>query len=599
MDLIKFADIQKTLPNSPGIYKYYGGNKQLLYIGKAKNIRKRVSSYFNKNNHSYKTNELVKQIITIEFTIVESEHDALLLENSLIKEFKPKYNIVLKDDKTYPYIVIKNEPFSRVFLTRRKQNDQSEYIGPFTSTFNARELLTFIKTHIPLRTCSLALNQSNIEKNKFKVCLEFHLGNCKAPCVGLQSIDDYKKGLENIRHILKGNFNQIITEYKTKQKEFVTGLAFEKAEQLQQKINNLKDYQAKSIIVSPRLGDIDVFGMSTFEDNIVVSFLAVRNGTITNSKTSSFNTKIEETKEDLLSQSIIHFQTLVGSNAKELILPFPIEFGLDPFKITVPKSGEKKKLLTLAETNANYFIEEMRKKKMLHLNDKSSDKHSLLKKVKEALSLKNTPVHIECFDNSNFQGAYPVSAMVCFKNGMPSKSDYRHFNIQTVFGINDFATMKEAVSRRYKRLKEENTALPQLVIIDGGKGQLSAAAEAIEALDLTGQMTLVGLAKNQEELFFVGDQESLKLGYDSEVLRFIRGIRDEVHNYGVTFHRKQRSKGTFVNELESIHGIGPQTARDLLTHFRSVKKIKEARIQDIEAIVGKTKANLIHTYFEQ
>ncbi len=599
MDLIKFADIQKTLPNSPGIYKYYGGNKQLLYIGKAKNIRKRVSSYFNKNNHSYKTNELVKQIITIEFTIVESEHDALLLENSLIKEFKPKYNIVLKDDKTYPYIVIKNEPFSRVFLTRRKQNDQSEYIGPFTSTFNARELLTFIKTHIPLRTCSLALNQSNIEKNKFKVCLEFHLGNCKAPCVGLQSIDDYKKGLENIRHILKGNFNQIITEYKTKQKEFVTGLAFEKAEQLQQKINNLKDYQAKSIIVSPRLGDIDVFGMSTFEDNIVVSFLAVRNGTITNSKTSSFNTKIEETKEDLLSQSIIHFQTLVGSNAKELILPFPIEFGLDPFKITVPKSGEKKKLLTLAETNANYFIEEMRKKKMLHLNDKTSDKHSLLKKVKEALSLKNTPVHIECFDNSNFQGAYPVSAMVCFKNGMPSKSDYRHFNIQTVFGINDFATMKEAVSRRYKRLKEENTALPQLVIIDGGKGQLSAAAEAIEALDLTGQMTLVGLAKNQEELFFVGDQESLKLGYDSEVLRFIRGIRDEVHNYGVTFHRKQRSKGTFVNELESIHGIGPQTARDLLTHFRSVKKIKEARIQDIEAIVGKTKANLIHTYFEQ
>ena len=599
MDLIKFADIQKTLPNSPGIYKYYGGNKQLLYIGKAKNIRKRVSSYFNKNNHSYKTNELVKQIITIEFTIVESEHDALLLENSLIKEFKPKYNIVLKDDKTYPYIVIKNEPFSRVFLTRRKQNDQSEYIGPFTSTFNARELLTFIKTHIPLRTCSLALNQSNIEKNKFKVCLEFHLGNCKAPCVGLQSIDDYKKGLENIRHILKGNFNQIITEYKTKQKEFVTGLAFEKAEQLQQKINNLKDYQAKSIIVSPRLGDIDVFGMSTFEDNIVVSFLAVRNGTITNSKTSSFNTKIEETKEDLLSQSIIHFQTLVGSNAKELILPFPIEFGLDPFKITVPKSGEKKKLLTLAETNANYFIEEMRKKKMLHLNDKSSDKHSLLKKVKEALSLKNTPVHIECFDNSNFQGAYPVSAMVCFKNGMPSKSDYRHFNVQTVHGINDFATMKEAVSRRYKRLKEENTALPQLVIIDGGKGQLSAAAEAIEALDLTGQMTLVGLAKNQEELFFVGDQESLKLGYDSEVLRFIRGIRDEVHNYGVTFHRKQRSKGTFVNELESIHGIGPQTARDLLTHFRSVKKIKEARIQDIEAIVGKTKANLIHTYFEQ
>jgi len=599
MEQNQFYSIQKTLPNSPGIYKYFGVNKQLLYIGKAKNVRKRVSSYFNKNNHSYKTNELVKQIIHIEFTIVESEHDALLLENSLIKEFKPKYNIVLKDDKTYPYIVIKNEPFSRVFLTRRKQNDQSEYIGPFTSTFNARELLTFIKTHIPLRTCNLALNQANIQKNKFKVCLEYHLGNCKAPCVGVQTIEDYNKGLDNIRHILRGNFNEIITEYKTKQKEFITGLAFEKAEHLQQKINNLKDYQAKSIIVSPRLGDIDVFGMSTFEDNIVVSFLAVRNGTITNSKTSSFNTKIEETKEDLLSQSIIHFQTLVGSNAKELILPFPIDFGLDPFKITVPKSGEKKKLLALAETNSNYFIEEMRKKKMLHLNDKNADKQLLLKNVKAALSLKNTPTHIECFDNSNFQGAYPVSAMVCFKNGIPSKSDYRHFNVQTVQGINDFATMKESVYRRYKRLKEEDTALPELVIIDGGKGQLSAAAEAVEELHLTGQMTLVGLAKNQEELFFVGDQESLKLGYDTEVLRFIRSIRDEVHHYGVTFHRKQRSKGTFVNELESIHGIGPETARDLLTHFRSVKKIKEARLEDIAEVVGKTKADLIHTYFEQ
>ena len=599
MEQTQFYSIQKTLPNSPGIYKYFGVNKQLLYIGKAKNIRKRVSSYFNKNNHSYKTNELVRQIIQIEFTIVESEHDALLLENSLIKEFKPKYNIVLKDDKTYPYIAIKKEAFPRVFLTRRKINDQSEYIGPFTSTLKVRDLLTFIKTHIPLRTCNLALNQTNIQKNKFKVCLEYHLGNCKAPCVGLQSIEDYNKGLDNIRHILKGNFNEIITEYKTKQKEFIRSLAFEKAEHLQQKINNLKDYQAKSIIVSPRLGDMDVFGMATFEDNIVISFLAVRNGTITNSKISSFSTKIEETNEDLLSQSIIHFQTLVGSNAKELIIPFPIEFGLDPFKMTIPKNGEKKKLLTLAETNANYFIEEMRKKKMLHLNDKNADKQLLLKNVKAALSLKNTPTHIECFDNSNFQGAYPVSAMVCFKNGIPSKSDYRHFNVQTVQGINDFATMKEAVTRRYKRLKEEDTALPQLVIIDGGKGQLSAAAEAIEGLNLTGQMTLVGLAKNQEELFFVGDQESLKLGYDSEVLRFIRSIRDEVHNYGVTFHRQQRSKGTFVNELESIHGIGPQTARELLTHFRSVKKIKEARVEDIAEVVGKTKANLIHTYFEQ
>jgi excinuclease ABC subunit C len=599
MEQFSFSTIQKTLPNAPGIYKYYGIDKKLLYIGKAKNIRKRVSSYFNKNNHSYKTHELVKQINYIEFTIVNSEHDALLLENALIKEFKPKYNIELKDDKTYPFIVIKNETFPRVFLTRRKINDGSTYLGPFTSSTKVRELLTFIKLHIPLRNCGLNLSKTNIEKKKFKVCLEYHLGNCKGPCVGFQSGEDYESGLKQIRHILKGNFNEIIQEYKKQQKAFIMDMEFEKAEMIQQKINNLKNYQAKSIVVNPKLGDMDVFAMSTFEEDVVISYLSVRNGTISNSKTMSFKEKIEESREDILSQAVAYFQHLFSSDVQEIILPIPLNFGFDHCTITVPKNGEKKKLLELAETNANYFIEEMKKKDMLHLNDKNASKEDLLEAVQTALSLKELPRHIECFDNSNFQGGYPVSAMVCFKNGVPSKSDYRHFNVKTVEGINDFATMKEAVMRRYQRLKNEDAPFPQLVIIDGGKGQLGSALEAIRELNLSGKMTLVGLAKNEEELFFAGDQQSLKLEYDSEVLKFIRGIRDEVHRFGIGFHRSQRSKGTFVNDLENIAGIGPKTANDLLTHFRSVKNIKQASVEKIAEVIGLSKAKLVEAHYKQ
>lgn len=599
MDQFLFSSIQKTLPNAPGIYKYYGSHKNLLYIGKAKNIRKRVSSYFTKNKHSFKTHELIKQIAHIEFTIVDSEHDALLLENSLIKEFRPKYNIELKDDKTYPFIVIKNEPFSRVFLTRRKIADGSTYLGPFTSSAKVRELLTFIKLHIPLRNCTLNLSARNIEKNKFKVCLEYHLGNCKAPCIGYQSVEDYEDGLNQIRHILKGNFNEIIKAYKNEQKELVEQMEYEKAEQIQQKINNLNNYQAKSIIVNPRLGDLDVFSFAQHEDELVVSYLCVRNGTISNSKTLSFKEKIDDSIEDILSQSIVHFQQLFNSESKEIIVPIPIEFGFENFKLVVPKSGEKKKLLLLAETNAKYYIDQSRKRKMLHLNDKNGSKEKLLKNLQADLSLKEIPVHIECFDNSNFQGGYPVSAMVCFKDGIPSKEDYLRFNVKTVEGINDFATMKEAVLRRYKRLINKHEPFPQLVIIDGGKGQLSAAMEAINELGLSGKMTLVGLAKNQEELFFTGDNESLKLGYDSEVLRFIRGIRDEVHRYGIGFHRSQRSKGTFVTELEDIEGVGPKTAKELLAHFRSVKNIVKASQEEIATLIGSTKAASVKAHFNK
>ncbi|MEY2811941.1 MAG: hypothetical protein RI991_936 [Bacteroidota bacterium] len=597
MKSFNFQEFQSSLPNAPGIYKYFDVGGELIYIGKAKNIKKRVSSYFTKSNHSYKTNELVRRIQKIEFTIVKSEHDALLLENALIKEFKPKYNIELKDDKTYPFIVIKNESFPRVFLTRRRIQDGSEYLGPYTSANKARELLTFIKMHIPLRTCTLNLSPANIKKGKYKVCLEYHLGNCKGPCVSLQTQEEYDKGVSQIKHILKGNLSGIIEQYKQEQKSLIEQLAFEKAALVQQKIDALKNYQSSSAVVSPKLGDLDVFALSRYEQKIIVSYLSIRNGTISNALNKTYTIALEETDEDMLSQAIIDIQSIYNSNATELVLPFNIEFGFDKYTITIPKAGEKKKLLDMAITNADYQVMELKKTKILNLTKNEGDQKALLEKTQAALSLTTLPKHIECFDNSNFQGAYPVSAMVCFKNGLPSKKDYRHFNVKTVKGINDFATMKEVVTRRYDRLVKENEPLPQLVIIDGGKGQLSAAMEAIEDLGLTGKMTLVGLAKNVEEIFFAGDQESLKLDYNGEVLHFIRRIRDEVHRFGITFHRAKRSQGTFKNELETIEGIGKKTANDLLTHFRSIANIKKASEVELSKIVGDKKAKLISIHF--
>lgn len=599
MKTFNFQEFQSSLPNAPGIYKYFDVSGELIYIGKAKNIKKRVSSYFTKSNHSYKTNELVRRIQKIEFTIVNSEHDALLLENALIKEFKPRFNIELKDDKTYPFIVIKNEAFPRVFLTRRRIQDGSEYLGPYTSANKARELLTFIKMHIPLRTCTLNLSPGNIKKGKYKVCLEYHLGNCKGPCVSLQSQEEYDEGISQIKHILKGNLSGIIEKYKKDQKALIEELAFEKAALIQQKIDGLKNYQSSSAVVSPKLGDLDVFALSRYEEKIIVSYLSIQNGTVSNALNKTYTTALEETDEDVLSQAIIDIQSIYNSKATEIVLPFNIEFGFDKYTITIPKAGEKKKLLDMAITNADYQVMELKKTKILNLTKNEGDQVALLEKTQTALSLTSLPKHIECFDNSNFQGAYPVSAMVCFKNGLPSKKDYRHFNVKTVKGINDFATMKEVVTRRYDRLLKENEPLPQLVIIDGGKGQLSAAMEAIEDLGLTGRMTLVGLAKNVEEIFFTGDQESLKLDYNGEVLHFIRRIRDEVHRFGITFHRAKRSQGTFKNELETIEGIGKKTANDLLTHFRSIANIKKASEVELSKIVGDKRAKLISIHFSK
>jgi excinuclease ABC subunit C len=593
----EFQKIAPDLPNHPGIYRYYDSSNQLLYVGKAKNIRKRVSSYFNKTLSSYKTHELVKRISKIEFAIVNSEQDAFLLENSLIKQFQPIFNINLKDDKTYPYIVIKNEPFPRVFLTRQKIEDGSQYFGPYTSVGKVRELLNFIKQTIQLRTCPLNLTERNISKGKFKVCLEYHLGNCKGPCEAKQSEEDYNENIQQVKNFLKGNLSPVIQHFKNEMRECAANMEFEKAELVRKKISFLENYQSRSIVVNTNLNGVDVFTIRKEDDLAYINYLMVQNGAIIQTKTIEVEAHLNETQEEILAFTIGQLRTTFNSEAKEIVVPFEIDYEEPGTGITVPKGGDKKKLLDLSEKNVQYFIDNLRAKERLKLGVKNAGKYDALLQTKEDLQLATVPVHIECFDNSNFQGSYPVSAMVTFKNGEPSKKDYRHFNVKTVEGINDFATMKEAVYRRYKRLKEEGEPLPQLVIIDGGKGQLNAANEAIEELSLQGKMTLVGLAKNEEEIFFVGDQQSLKLPYDSESHKLIRRIRDEVHRFGINFHRQKRSKGTFKNALEDIKGIGSATANILLKTYRSVNNIRQEPEDELAKLVGLSKARLLKNYF--
>ncbi len=569
-----------------------------MYVGKAKNIRKRVSSYFNKTLGNYKTHELVKRIHRIEFTIVNSEQDAFLLENSLIKEFQPAFNINLKDDKTYPFIVIKNEPFPRVYLTRNRVADGSDYMGPFTSVKKVKELIYFTRQTIPLRNCSLNLTEKNISEKKFKVCLEYHLGNCKGPCEGLQSLDDYNEGLRQLKNLLKGNLSPVIRHFREEMKTFAADLQFEKAELSRKKVTYLENYQARSEVANMKAGDVDVFSIIKDKDLAFVNYLMVRNGTIVQTQTTKVETHLDETLEEILSFSVAQLRSTFNSDAPEIVVPYPVEYPQPDVLITIPKSGDKKKLLDLSEKNADYFIEELKNKERLKIS-RNTDKIKVLEELQEQMQLRELPVHIECFDNSNFQGSYPVSAMVCFRNGEPSKKDYRHFNIKTVEGINDFASMKESVGRRYKRLKEENQPLPQLVIIDGGKGQLSAAMEAINELDMGGKFTVVGLAKNEEEIFFAGDQQSLRLPYNGEGLKMIRRIRDEVHRFGITFHRQKRSKGTFKNELEDIKGIGKSTADQLLNEYRSVNNIRDKSVEELAKLIGKAKAAIVHSYFSK
>lgn len=596
------AELKKVLPGipaQPGIYKYYDADKKLLYVGKAKHLRKRVSSYFTKTLQSYKTQELVRRIRSIEFTVVNSEQDAFFLENSLIKQFQPVFNIDLKDDKSYPFIVIKNEPFPRVFLTRKKINDGSTYLGPFTSVAKVRDLIDFIRQHIPIRNCKLNLAETQLKKGKYKVCLEYHLGNCKGPCERLQTEADYRDNLEQVKNILKGNLSPVIRHLKEEMKQFAADLNFEKAEINRKKIEHLENYRATSTVVNPKVGDADVISLVIHEEKAFLNYMMVQNGSIIQTENLQLESRLGENEKEILEFAVSYIRNRFESISPELIVPVEIELLDEQLKITVPKAGEKKKLLELSQKNAAIFFEEYKRKKALQLLDRKKENNlRILEQLQKDLHLPQLPLHIECFDNSNFQGSYPVSAMVCFKNGEPSKNDYRKFNIKTVQGINDFASMKEVVMRRYKRLTEEGEPLPQLVIIDGGKGQLSSAMESIKVLQLENKMTVVGLAKNVEEIFFTGDQQSLKLDYNSESLRLIRSIRDEVHRFGITFHRAKRSKGTFKTELDTIKGIGEATVTLLLNAFKSVNNVRTASVEELTKVVGESKAMLVKKALE-
>lgn len=598
MELEEFKKIAPTIPHQPGVYKYYNDSGELIYIGKAKDLIKRISSYFNKTAASYKTMHLVRNIHHLEFTIVNSEQDAFLLENSLIKQFKPRYNINLKDDKSYPYIILKREPFPRIFLTRRKLNDGSEYLGPFTTVGTVKELLAFIKKFIPIRNCKLNLSDQNIKRGKFKVCLEYHLGNCKGPCEGLQSKEDYDASIKQFKDMLKGNLGSIIQEFRRKMLDHAKNMEFEKAAILKKKIEDLEKYQSRSVIVSPYLGDIDAFGLEKDVDKIFMSYLEVRHGTIVQTYATELICQMDESDSEILGYGIDQLRSKFQSSASEIVVPFEPYYPNQEVKIVIPKGGDRKKLLDLAQKNVVYYRSSQKKREILQLDDKNEEKlRAVLSKIQERLSLKELPIHIECFDNSNFQGSYPVSAMVCFKNGIPSKKDYRHFNVKTVEGIDDYATMSEVIKRRYERLKNEHQSFPQLVIIDGGKGQLNAAMKSIHELGLDGKMTFVGLAKQEEELFFSGDREAVKLQWESPELNLIRRIRDEVHHFGISFHRNKRSKGSIGNELEEIKGIGKLTAENILKIYASVKQVKEADQQDLIRHLGKKKAELVWAYF--
>jgi len=598
MEKEQFKEIQSSIPHEPGIYQYFDGKGALLYVGKAKDLRKRVSSYFLATQENQKTIELVEKIKDIQFTIVNSEHDAFILENELIKNYQPKYNINLKDDKTYPYIIIKNESFPRVYITRRKIKDGSTYIGPFTHALAVRELMNHIKQTIPLRTCTLPLTKKNIELGKFKVCLEYHLGNCLGPCQNFQSAIDYNESIEQVQNLLKGNIKPVIQTLQTKMQEQATAMQFEKAGLTKRKIEELETYKIKSVVYTKHQHPIDVFSIAHNEDQAYVSYLMVQEGRIIQTHILPLTVPLEENKETILSFAIHYFRTNLSSEAKEIILPFELEDVLPGVKYTIPLQGDKEQLLALSQKNADYALKDWEyKQKLVQVNPIKDD--TVLQELKDQLHLGALPIHIECFDNSNIQGAFPVSAMICFKNGQPSKSDYRKFNIKTVVGINDFASMKESVYRRYKSVIEKKQALPQLIIIDGGKGQLNAAIEALTELGIQQQVTTVGLAKNLEEIFFVGDIDSLKLNWQSDAHRLIRNIRDEVHRFGIQFHRSKRSKGALENSLDQIEGIGPKTKDLLLIYFKSVQKIKEAKLELLSEIIGPSKAQILKAAFEK
>ena len=592
-----FQNLIRSLPDKPGVYQYLDKEGKVIYVGKAKNLKKRVASYFTKTHQSGKLKLLVRKISDIKFVVTSTELDALLLENNLIKKHQPRYNIQLKDDKSFPWICIKNEHFPRIFPTRNIIKDGSEYYGPYASVRMMRTLLDIIRQLYPLRTCSLNLKPSLIGKKKYKVCLEYHIGNCKAPCVGKQTEEEYTETINHIREIIKGNISSVISELKRLMFSAAEKMEFEKAQLLKEKIEILERYKSKSTIVNPKIDNVDVLSLVNDDDLAYVNYLKVVNGAIVQAHTVELKKKLEETDADLLTFALADFRQRFQSNSKEIILPFDPGIELPDVKITVPQRGDKKQLLDLSRRNAQYFRLERMKQRAL--TDPERHKKRILNKMMEDLRMSEPPVCIECFDNSNIQGDYPVAAMVRFVNTRPSKKDYRHFNIKTVEGPNDFASMEEIIYRRYSRLLKEEKELPQLIIVDGGKGQLSAAVKSLKDLGLYGKITIIGIAKKLEEIYFPNDPMPLYIDKKSETLKIIQQLRDEAHRFGITNHRKRREKGTIKSELTSIEGIGFSTAQKLLRKFRSVKKIKAATEKELAAVVGKSKAGVVYRHFHE
>lgn len=585
-----------ALPENPGVYRFYDKDDKLLYVGKAKNLKKRVSSYFTKHHDSGKTRVLVRKIVDIRPIVVENESDALLLENNLIKTHQPRYNVMLKDDKTYPWIVIRNEEFPRVHLTRNMIKDGSEYFGPYTSVKVVRTLLDMIRQLYPIRNCKYKLSRENIKSGKFKACLEYHLGNCLAPCEGKQEEPDYLKNIEQIRNIIRGDLNTVLSYLKNMMQEYAEKYKFEDAENIRQKIALIENYKAKSTIVNPKIHNLDVFGMVEDKQTVFVNFLKIANGSIIQAHSIEIKKRIEEDPAELLSTAIHEIRAKLNSTSRTCLVPITPAFEIDGLEFLIPQRGDKKHLLDLSMRNAKYYMLD-KHKQIEYINPERHSKR-ILETLKSDLHLTEEPVHIECFDNSNIQGHYPVAACVVFKNAKPSKKDYRHFNIKTVVGPDDFASMKEIIIRRYKRLQEENLSLPQLIIIDGGKGQLRASVEALDAIGLRGKIAIIGIAKRLEEIFFPDDPVPLYLDKNSESLKVIQHARDEAHRFGITFHRNQRSKAFIQSELDKIPGIGTKTAETLLKTFGSLKKIKETEEEEIAKHIGKAKAKVIVGFFD-
>ncbi len=589
--------ILQSLPSNPGIYQYFNKDGIIIYIGKAKNLKKRVHSYFNKDQTlNGKTLALVKNIEDIRFIITETELDALLLENNLIKKHQPRYNILLKDDKTYPWICIKNEVFPRVFPTRNLIKDGSQYFGPYANVKMMYAVLDLIKQLFKLRNCNLNLSEQNISKNKFKVCLEYHIGNCSGPCEAFQSTSEYNAIISEIREILKGNITSFLKHLKEMMQEYADNYEFEKAQLIKDKIAMLETYQSKSAVVSPTINNVDVFSISIEEEFGYVNFLKVVNGAIIQGHTIELKKKLDESPEQLLELAIGELRQRFNSNAREIIIPFELEMELPGITFTIPIRGEKKTLLELSERNTKYY--QLEKKKQTELVDPERHTKRIMEQMKKDLRLTEQPRHIECFDNSNIQGAYPVAACVVFKDGKPSKKDYRHFNIKTVEGPNDFASMEEVIYRRYKRVLEQNEPLPQLIVIDGGKGQLSSALISLEKLGLRGKVGIIGIAKKLEEIYYPGDSLPLYLDKKSESLKVIQHIRNEAHRFGITHHRSRREKGTIKSELTEIKGISHESAQKLLLKFKSVKRIRECKLEELQETLGKAKGSLVFDYFK-